>query len=283
MCRSAVIPNEQSRFTQGRSELTQAAAFQPANRKAGSILDGVKDSAFIRATRKDWLKAHFSLQVGGQLGKLLRRPLLSCKERGGVHHDVFLARRHPQAGAPLLPPRPVLGAHEDSGAGDFLWGQAEVEERASLMFGGVQDGLVQDEAGIRDQDLVVLRRAKVLKADFSAGSAQPRQEPAGRASVQVKANRKLFPAERQRRAQTRGGFDETFTRGEDLVDVRVALQKVSKARLDEHAGNQVGPPGFKQMEGRCKENYVANRAKADEQNSRSFGEAGEEGIRCHDF
>jgi hypothetical protein len=151
------------------------------------------------------------------------------------------------------------------------------------MFGGVQDGLVEDEAGIRDQDLVVLRRAKVLKADFSAGSAQPRQEPAGRASVQVKANRKLFPAERQSRAQARGGFDETFTRGENLVDIRIALQKFPKTRFDEYAGNQVGPPGFKQMEGRCKENYVANGAQADEQNSRSFGEAGEEGIRCHDF
>jgi hypothetical protein len=44
----------------------------------------------------------------------------------------------------------MLGAHEDSGAGDFLAGHAEVEERASLMFDGVQDGLVQDEAGIRD-------------------------------------------------------------------------------------------------------------------------------------
>ena len=129
----------------------------------------------------------------------------------------------------------------------------------------------------------MLRRAKVLKADFSTGSAQPRQEPACRASVQVKANRKLFPAERQRRAQARGGFDETFTRGENLIDIRIAFKKFSKARLDDHAGNEVGPPGFKQMEGGCKENYVANRAKADEQNSRSFGKAGEEGIRCHDF
>ena len=127
------------------------------------------------------------------------------------------------------------------------------------------------------------RRAKVLKADFSAGPAQPRQEPAGRASVQVKANRKLLPAECQGRAQARGGFDEAFTRRENLVDIRIPLQKFPKARLDEHAGNQVGPPGFKQMEGGCKENYVTNRAKADEQNSRSFGKAGEEGIRCHDF
>jgi hypothetical protein len=81
----------------------------------------------------------------------------------------------------------------------------------------------------------------------------------------------------------RGGFDETFTRGENLVDIRIPLQKFPKACLDEHAGDQVGPPGFEQMESGCKENYVANRAEPDQQNSRAFRKAGEEGIRCHDF
>jgi hypothetical protein len=52
--------------------------------------------------------------------------------------------------------------------------------------------------------------------------------------VEVNANRKLFPAERQRRAQVRGGFDGTSPRKENLVYVRIAFHKFPKAGLDEH-------------------------------------------------
>jgi hypothetical protein len=76
----------------------------------------------------------------------------------------------------------------------------------------------------------------VLKADLNAGSAHPGQEPAGGAAVEVNANCKLFPAERQHGAQARNGFEGTFPGGENLVDVRMAFQKFPKAGLDNHAG-----------------------------------------------
>jgi hypothetical protein len=164
-----------------------------------------------------------------------------------VHHDVFFARYETEAGAPVLPPCRVLGAHEYPGARDFLAGQAEAKKCTSLMFGGVNRGLVQDEAGVGNQDLILMRRAEVLKANLDAGSAHPGEEPAGGAAVEVNANRKLFPAERQRCAQARDGFDWTFPKGENLVYVRIAFQEFQKTRLDKHGGKQVGSPSFKQM------------------------------------
>jgi hypothetical protein len=65
--------------------------------------------------------------------------------------------------------------------------------------------------------------------------------------MEVNTYRKLFPAEPQRRDKVRGCFDGTFARGENLVYVRIAFQKFPKARLDKHGGEQVRPPGFKQM------------------------------------
>jgi hypothetical protein len=44
----------------------------------------------------------------------------------------------------------MLGARKDSGARDFLAGQAEAKECTRLMFGSVDGGLVQDDAGVGD-------------------------------------------------------------------------------------------------------------------------------------
>jgi hypothetical protein len=104
------------------------------------------------------------------------------------------------------------------------------------MFGSVDGRLAQDEAGVGHQDLIMTWRAEVFKADLDAGSAHLGQEPAGRAAVEVYTKRKLFPAEPQRRAQVRDCFDGTSAWGENLIYIRIAFQKLTKARLDKHGG-----------------------------------------------
>jgi hypothetical protein len=54
--------------------------------------------------------------------------------------------------------------------------------------------------------------------------------------MEVYTNRKLFPAQPQRGAQVRGGFEGTFARGKNLVYIGIAFQKFTKAWLDEHGG-----------------------------------------------
>jgi hypothetical protein len=199
-------------------------------------LDSVEDYIFARAAEKNGPEACFALQSGGKLRKLLRRPLLGRIERGGVNHDVSITGCQAKAGAPVFPPGLVLGAHRNPGARDFLAGQAEVEEGASLMFSSVDAALVKDEPGVRDQDLIVTWRAKVLEADLNAGSAKLGQKPAGGAAMEVYTNRKLFPAQPQRRSQVRSGFDGALARRENLVHVWIAFQKVPKAWFDKYGG-----------------------------------------------
>ena len=137
--------------------MTQAAILQPANRRAGSSLDGVKDGVLARAARKNRLQSHFLLQGDSQLRKLLCCPLLGGVKRGGVDHRIFLARCEAEDCAPLLPPLLVLVMDEDAGARYLGSRQSKVKESASLMFGGVQRGLVQDQAGVGNQDMILLR------------------------------------------------------------------------------------------------------------------------------
>ena len=136
-----------------------------------------------------------ALQVFTHPRESFRRPFLGLVGSGGMDDGVRLSRGDAHARALGVPPCGLLRAGENLGARNFLLRQAQVEERRRLMFRRVQRRLVQNGAGVGNQNIVEARPAIVGEAHAPGGAAPARKKPAGGAAVQVDAERKTAAGE----------------------------------------------------------------------------------------
>src|SRR5207244_2593448 len=116
-----------------------------------------------------------------------------CIERGGVNDGIFPPRGDAKSDALRPPPDLAISRNEEAAARDLATRQAQPEKGRCLMLGGVDDRLTEDGSRVRDQDVINGTRPKVLKPCPRSRPAQPREHGAGRASMQVSAERDVQP------------------------------------------------------------------------------------------
>jgi hypothetical protein len=146
------------------------------------------------------------------------------------------------------------------------------------MFGGMDGWLPKDGSRIGDHELVDPALPKVLKTSSPAGAAQPCQQSARGAAVQIQAKRKSPGADFSHRSDPRGdlGPAGACSQLENLVHTRIAFQQLAKAGLNYDGDAEIWSPRFQKPQGGGQQHNVADGAQTDDEDSSAGKEAGEE-------
>jgi hypothetical protein len=179
-----------------------------------------------------------------------------------MQHGILTSGRQAKTQAFLAPPGRMCGCHFQPRRRNLASRQAQVEESGRLMLGGVDGRLRQNRSRIGNQDLVDPPPAKVREAGFPAGAAQPSQQAARRAAVEIQAEGEVPRSDLAQRP-TSGpspGPAKTYSRLEYFIDILIAFQQRAKAGLHNHRKAQLWPPRFQKAKGRCQQHDIADRA-----------------------
>src|SRR5579864_1836363 len=242
--RSTVIADEQSRARERGGELAETRALEPANRRSGEVFHLPEHGGLARPARIERRETQLSLNVRAEPRKILRRPLLRGIQRRWMEDGVVDPERNAQLAALFLPPRFVRRCDKEARSGNLAAGQPEPEERGGLMLGGMQRRLAEDQARVGNQEVVEPPRAEMFEARFPASAAQPRQQRARRAAVQVEAKHELPLPQRTDHSHSLAGFRPAagILDGDHVVHVAVPFEQIAEARFDEHRDAEVVPP-----------------------------------------